>query len=120
MNIIYPTFTLRFPWAAGTLWTKADCQFTKLAVCRIQAHRRYLHYLHKVLRKGGIEMNIWVYFVAILAGYALIGLALIVTPLPGGLATILLIVGTIIVIFFALVIVFVALKALFGRHSRGC
>ncbi|WP_405103607.1 hypothetical protein [Oceanobacillus sp. FSL H7-0719] len=63
-------------------------------------------------------MNLRLYFAAILAGFALIGLTFAVTIMPAELATVLLIIGTIIVIIFALVIVIMALTALFGNRAK--
>ena len=74
----------------------------------------FLSYEHILLEKGGNDMqnSFWLYFVAILAGFALILL-----PSYGsvfsGLYTTFAVVGTVIVLFFALVLLWKALHSLF-------
>ncbi|MBN6204815.1 hypothetical protein JYK21_00005 [Ralstonia pickettii] len=63
-------------------------------------------------------MNLRLYFAAILAGFALIGLTYAVTIIPAELATVLLIIGSIIVITFAFVIAIMGLTALLGNRSK--
>ncbi len=81
---------------------------------KLKKFQIFLSYEHILLEKGGNDMQnpYWLYFVALLAGFALILL-----PSNGGafseLYTTYSVVGTVIVLLFALVLLWKALHSLF-------